>query len=44
MQAFAQSRTYDALFDFDAEIWKEGPDYLRGLYDEECGEEVRPSF
>lgn len=35
MQEFAQSRTYDALFDFDADIWKEGPDYLRGLYDEE---------
>ena len=24
------------LFDFDTEIWKEGPDYLRDLYDEEC--------
>ena len=33
---FSQSETYEDLFDFDTEIWKEGPDYLRGLYDEEC--------
>lgn len=33
---FSKSRTYEALFDFDTEIWKEGPDYLRDLYDEEC--------
>ena len=32
---FASSRTYDELFDFETEIWKEGPDYLRGLYEEE---------
>ena len=35
LQEFAQSRTYGALFDFDAGVWKEGPDYLRWLYDEE---------
>lgn len=35
MQEFVQSRTYGALFDFDAGVWREGPDYLRGLYDEE---------
>ena len=33
--AFSQSKTYEDLFDFDTEIWKEGPDYLRCLYDEE---------
>lgn len=33
--AFSQSSTYDDLFDLDTEIWKEGPDYLRGLYEEE---------
>ena len=32
---FSVSRTYESLFDFSTEIWKEGPDYLRGLYDEE---------
>ena len=32
---FSQSRTYEDLFDFSTEIWKEGPDYLRGLYEEE---------
>ena len=32
---FSQSETYEDLFDFDTEIWKEGPEYLRGLYDEE---------
>ena len=36
MLDFSQSRTYEDLFDFDTEIWKEGPDYLRDLYDEEC--------
>ena len=35
MLAFARSRTYDALFDFDDGIWREGPDYLRGLYEKE---------
>ena len=32
---FTSSDTYGDLFDFDTGIWKEGPDYLRGLYDEE---------
>ena len=33
--AFSSSDTYDDLFDFNTEIWKEGPDYLRCLYEEE---------
>ncbi len=32
---FMRSRTYEELFDFDLGVWKEGPDYLRDLYDEE---------
>lgn len=32
---FSQSATYEDLLDFETEIWKEGPDYLRGLYEEE---------
>ncbi len=36
MLDFSQSGTYEDLFDFDTEIWKEGPDYLRDLYEEEC--------
>ena len=35
MLDFSQSGTYEALFDFDTGIWKEGPEYLRSLYDEE---------
>ena len=35
MLAFTQSKTYGDLFDFDTEIWKEGPTYLRALYEEE---------
>ena len=31
MLSFTKSRTYDDLFDFTTEIWKEGPDYLLGL-------------
>lgn len=38
MLAFASSKTYEDLFDFSTEIWKEGPDYLRGLYDEELSQ------
>lgn len=30
---FTSSRIYDALFDFDTEIWKESPVYLLNLYD-----------
>lgn len=30
---FTSSRAYEALFDFDTEIWKEGSDYLINLYD-----------
>ncbi len=29
---FSKSSIYDALFDFETEIWKEGPDYLLSLY------------
>ncbi|MBR1590621.1 MAG: hypothetical protein IJ657_06070 [Acidaminococcaceae bacterium] len=32
---FSRSKTYEDLFDFETEIWKEGPDYLRSLYEEE---------
>ena len=35
MLDFSQSQTYEGLFDYDTEIWKEGPDYLRCLYEEE---------
>lgn len=40
MLAYSTSRTYSALFDFDTQIWKESPDYLRGLYDEELNSET----
>ena len=30
---FTGSNAYEALFDFDTEIWKEGPDYLLNFYD-----------
>ncbi len=33
--SFSNSKTYEALFDYDTEIWKEGPDYLMSLYVEE---------
>ena len=32
---FAESKTYGDLFDYETRIWAEGPDYLRGLYEEE---------
>lgn len=35
MLDFVKSSTYEALFDYDTAIWKEGPDYLMALYKEE---------
>ncbi|MBQ1925504.1 MAG: hypothetical protein II180_05230 [Proteobacteria bacterium] len=32
---FAKSDTYEALFDLETEIWKEGPTYLKTLYEKE---------
>ncbi len=31
---FMQSGVYDILFDFETEVWKEGPDYLMMLFKE----------
>ncbi|MCC8051931.1 MAG: hypothetical protein LIO99_03265 [Clostridiales bacterium] len=36
---FASSRTYEAIFDFETGIWKEGPDYFMDLYEEELTEQ-----
>lgn len=30
---FSNSPIYNVLFDLDTEVWKEGPDYLRSLWD-----------
>ena len=30
---FTKSRVYEALFDYDTGIWREGTDYLLNLYD-----------
>ncbi len=29
---FTHSRAYDALFDFETGIWREGPDYLESIF------------
>ena len=31
--AFTTSSTYQVLFDFETEVWKEGPDYLCSLFE-----------
>ena len=36
MLKFTDSKIYDALFDFDAEIWKESSIYLLDLYFAYC--------
>ena len=33
--AFSTSSTYEVLFDFETEVWKEGPDYLRSLFEKD---------
>ncbi len=30
---FSASSTYNVLFDFETAVWKEGPAYIRGLFD-----------
>lgn len=30
---FAESKVYDALFDYETGVWREGSDYLLSLYD-----------
>lgn len=32
--AFSKTYAYDALFDFETGIWKEGPDYLASIFEE----------
>lgn len=31
--SFSTSSTYQVLFDFDTGVWREGPDYLRSLFE-----------
>lgn len=35
---FSKSRSYQMLFDYETEVWKEGPEYLRYLYESEIKE------
>lgn len=32
--SFSNSPAYSALFDYETEIWKEGPEYLKNLFEE----------
>lgn len=43
MIQFAESNMYEMLFDFDTAVWKEGPDYLLDLYEEELSSEISPA-
>ncbi|MCQ2442643.1 MAG: hypothetical protein MJ077_05910 [Oscillospiraceae bacterium] len=38
MLRFAESSAYELLFDFDTEVWREGPDYLMMLFEEALNE------
>ena len=40
---FAKSKTYNALFDFTTGLWREGPDYLRGFFEEELSRQNHAS-
>ena len=31
---FASTTTYNVLFDFETGVWREGPDYLRALFEQ----------
>ena len=34
---FVTSRAYEMLFDYSTGLWREGPDYLRGIFEEVTG-------
>lgn len=36
---FSASPVYEALFDFDTGIWRDGPDYLASLYEQSLDRE-----
>ena len=42
MLQFTESATYETLFDFDTAVWKEGPDYLLDVYEEERASNQNP--
>ena len=41
LDGFTKSRTYEALYDFDTKLFREGPDYLLEWYEKERTEESR---
>ena len=36
---FSSTPVYGALFDFETELWKEGPDYILDLFEKEVDKE-----
>jgi hypothetical protein len=40
MLTFSESSAYALLFDFETEVWKEGPDYLMMLFEEALAEDA----
>lgn len=38
IEKFSKSRTFEKLFDFKTELWRESPDYIIECYLEELGE------
>lgn len=36
---FSTSSTYKVLFDLDTEVWKEGPEYLRSLFNKDLAKQ-----
>lgn len=34
MLLFTNSNAYEALFDYETDIWREGPDYLMGFFED----------
>ena len=37
MKLFVFSNTYKVLFDYETGVWKEGPNYILGLFENEMG-------
>lgn len=41
LHLFSSTCVHEALFDFDTWVWMEGPDYLRGLFEQALAAQKR---
>ncbi len=40
LTVFVSTPIYNAIFDFDTELWKEGPDYILDLFEKQVSNKI----